>query len=138
MKIFRSFLVLFVLLITSGCSRVPLSFIKTYEPSWSTIEFREGVSYDEAWKTTMDILIRNFDIEVSQKENGYLRTGYIYTWTGQYTDYYRVRVTVKFNQEKKNMEIKSEAYYKDYIGYDTRLVETLKTDLMGTIGRITR
>ncbi|MBK7103698.1 MAG: hypothetical protein IPH62_00225 [Ignavibacteriae bacterium] len=108
------------------------------EPGWTTIELREDVSYDKAWTSIYDLLSRTFDIEIAQKENGYIRTGWIYTWTGKYTDYYRVRVTVKFPEHRKSVDVKSEAFYKDYVGYDTRLLTTLKTDIMGSVGRITR
>lgn len=120
-----------------GCVS-PESFIRTTEPGWATIELREDISYDRAWTGIYDLLTRTFDIEIAQKENGYIRTGWIYTWTGQYTDYYRVRVTVKFPEHRKTVDVKSEAYYRDYVGYDTRLLSTLKTDIMGTMGRVTR
>jgi hypothetical protein len=55
---------------------------------------------------------------------------------------YRVRVTAKFSPDHKLVEIKSEAEYGgagDWIsGYDTRLLETIKTDVMGKVGRTTR
>lgn len=131
-----SIFIIFPLIV--GCSRVPATFIKTYEPTWASIELRKDVDFETAWKSVYDILIRQFDVEIAQKENGYIRTGWVYTWTGQYTDYYRVRVTIKFDKDKNTIDVKSEAYYRDYIGYDTRLVETLKTDIMGSIGRTTR
>jgi hypothetical protein len=138
MKIITALIFVFVFLFSNGCSRVPTTFIKTFEPTWATIELREDVTYDKAWQSLLDILIRQFDIEMSQKENGYVRTGWVYTWTGAYTEWYRVRVTAKFSENRRILEIKSEAYYKDYVGTDTRLLETIKTDIMGTIGRITR
>ncbi|MDR3609962.1 MAG: hypothetical protein P4L27_05335 [Ignavibacteriaceae bacterium] len=121
----------------SGCA-APETFVRTTEPSWARIEIRDDVKYDRSWQTIYDLLVRNFDIEVAQKENGYIRTGWMYSWTGQVTDYYRVRITVKFPEDRKSVEIKSEAYFKDMIGYDSRLLETYKTDIMGTIGRNTR
>ena len=123
--------------IFASCA-APRTFVRTMEPTWAKIEFREEVTQDKAWTTIMDLLIRNFDIEIAQKENGYIRTGWLYTWTGQVTESYRVRITVKFPEDKKSVELKSEAYYRDYIGYDSRLLETYKTDIMGAIGRTTR
>ncbi|MCD4770694.1 MAG: hypothetical protein K8R35_11070 [Bacteroidales bacterium] len=134
----RSLLIVFALIIITSSCFAPKTFIKTMEPTWTTIELHEDVSFDEAWKETLDILIRKFDIEISQKENGYIRTGWLYTWTGKYTSSYRVRVTVKFHQDKGVVEIKSEAYYKGRVGFDNRLLQTVKTDIMGTIGRTTR
>jgi len=122
----------------TSCSPVPETFVSTMEPTWATIELREDVSYDKAWTTVMDLIIRNFDIEIAQKENGYIRTAWLFTWTGKYTEYYRVRITVKFPADRKTVEVKSEAYYRDKIGFDTRLLQTLKSDVMGTVGRTTR
>lgn len=124
--------------VLTSCAHAPRTFYKTFTPTWATIEWKDDIKYEDAWKNVMDILIRNFDIEVAQKDNGYIRTGWVYTWTGKYTDYYRVRVTVKFEPEKRSLDLKSEAYYRDYVGYDTRLLETVKSDIMGTIGRRTR
>lgn len=137
----KSFILLSFLLVSlvvlNGCS-TPATFIRTMEPGWATIELRDDVSYDKAWTSIYDLLTRTFDIEIAQKENGYIRTGWIYTWTGKYTEYYRVRVTIKFPENRKTVDIKSEAFYRDYIGYDTRLLTTLKTDIMGSVGRTTR
>lgn len=130
-------IVLGVSLLLLSCA-APKTFVKTMDPTWASIEFRTDVTYDKAWTTIMDILVRRFDIEVAQKENGYIRTAWLYTWLGSYDEYYRVRVTVKISKEKNSVDVKSEAFYKDYVGYDTQLLQTLKTDVMGAIGRITR
>lgn len=120
----------------------PISFVQTLEPSWANIEIIEGMEYDKAWSSVVDLLVRQFDIEVLSKENGYLRTNWLYSWTGELREDYRVRVTVKFSQDKSKVEVKSEAnYYTSggwVIGSDTVLLQTLKTDIMGTIGRVTR
>lgn len=138
----KAFTLYFAIVITTiilgGCAATPGTFIRTMEPGWATIELREDVNYDRAWTSIYDLLTRTFDIEIAQKENGYIRTGWIYTWTGKYTEYYRVRVTVKFPENRKAVDIKSEAFYRDYVGYDTRLLTTLKTDIMGSVGRVTR
>ena len=140
----RNLLIVFTLIIiTSGCFITsglfaPKSFIRTMEPSWTTIELQKDVTFDKAWREVLDILIRKFDIEVSQKENGYIRTGWLYTWTGNYTASYRVRVTIKFHLDDNTVDVKSEAYYRGRVGFDNRLLQTVKTDIMGTIGRTTR
>lgn len=124
-----------------GCA--PRTFVKTMEPSWASVEVRSEVPYEKSWPAVVDMLVRRFDIETMSKEDGYLRTTWLYTWTGKVKENYRVRVTVKFNQDRTKCDIKSEAEYDSpgrgwVMGYDTRLLETLKTDLMGTIGRTTR
>ena len=126
-----------------GCAyNPPKTFVKTLEPTWASIELRDDITYDEAWRTVVDLLVKRFDLEMLDKENGYVRTGWLYTWTGSLSPDYRVRVTLKFTEDRKVMEVKSEAQYggagKWVIGSDTRLLATLKTDLMGKIGRTTR
>lgn len=158
MKIFRNNSVLVLLLsilcmlvVSSGCRKrtpppqtdsKPKTFIKTMEPSWISIALRDGVTEDQAWDAILDILIKRFDMEVMEKNNGYIRTVWLYTWTGQATEDYRVRTTVKFKKGEKKVDIKTEAEYNSgeqwVAGYDTRLVETLKTDIMGSVGRTTR
>ncbi|MDQ7779712.1 MAG: PEGA domain-containing protein [Planctomycetota bacterium] len=123
-------------------AQAPTTFVKTMEPTWASVQIREGLAYENAWNSVMEVLVRKFDLEVLSKENGYMRTSWLYTWTGQMREDYRVRVTIKFSPEKDKVEVKSEANYntKDgwVLGSDTSLLQTVKTDLMGTVGRITR
>ncbi|RLE15041.1 hypothetical protein DRJ04_01200, partial [Candidatus Aerophobetes bacterium] len=76
------------------------------------------------------------------KENGYIRTAWLYTWTGELRKDYRVRATIKFSQDRSKIEVKSEANYytgKDWmIGSDTALLETLKADITEITGQVTK
>lgn len=125
----------------AGCL-APKSFVKTMEPTWASVELRTDVPYEKAWAAVVDTLVRRFDLEVLSKEDGYMRTNWLYSWTGKVMENYRVRVTVKFSPDRTKCEIKSEAEFGGpgnwVMGYDTRLLETIKTDVMGTIGRTTR
>jgi len=81
-------------------------------------------------------------VEFISKDDGYVRTAWTYTWSGVYQQNYRVRVTAKFSDDRKSVDIKSEAQAlrgSDWLtGVDARQLATLKTDMMGTIGRTTR
>ena len=120
----------------------PVSFVQTLEPSWASVEIAENIEYEKAWFSVVDLLVRRFDLEVLSKENGYLRTTWLYSWTGELREDYRVRVTVKFSYDESKVEIKSEANYQKtsgwVLGSDTVLLQTLKSDIMGTIGRVAR
>jgi hypothetical protein len=117
-------------------------------PGWNTIEIQEKMTYDEAWEEAVDVLARKFDLEVLSKESGYIRTGWLHTWTGKVDESYKVRGIVKFDEKERLVEIKSEAqYFKSgflgigdgwRMGTDERLTTTLRTDLMGKIGRTAR
>jgi hypothetical protein len=125
-----------------GCASKPKSFVRTMEPTWASIEVRAELPYEKAWATVVDILVKRFDLEVMSKEDGYLRTNWLYTWTGELQENYRVRVTAKFSPDHTKVEVKSEAEYGGsgqwVMGYDTRLLQTIKGDVMGSIGRTTR
>lgn len=120
----------------------PVTFVRTLEPSWASIEIVEHMEYEKVWSSVVDLLARKFDLEVLSKENGYLRTNWLYSWTGELREDYRVRVTIKFSQDRSKVDVKSEANYRTrtgwVIGSDTALLQTLKTDIMGTVGRVTR
>lgn len=131
--------------IIAGCAvggRAPVSFTKTPSLSWSTIEVRKEVDFNRSWDTVFEILVKSFEIESAIREDGYIRTGWTYTWSGEYMSDYRVRISVKFSPDRATLQFLPEAQYlsgSDWIvGTDARLVSTIKTDLMGTIGRTTR
>ena len=120
----------------------PVTFIQILELSWVSIEIREDIEYDRAWASVVDLIVRKFEAEILSKEDGYLRTTWFYTWTGELREDYRVRVTIKFSPDRTKVDIKSEANYlrgKNWIiGSDTALLQTLKADIMGIVGRVTR
>ncbi len=131
-----------VMIGATGCV-TPTSFIRTLEPMWATIEVRDDVTYEAAWNTLTDLLVKRFDLQTLSRTDGYVRTNWLYTWTGKVTQQYRVRVIAKFSPDRKRLEIKSEAEFQSMSegwvpGYDTRLLTTLKGDIMGTIGRTSR
>ena len=140
--------VIVVSAILVGVSCAPSTFVRTMEPGWNTVEVREDVTADQAWETTVDLIARKFDIEILSKEDGYLRTGWLHSWTGNLSETYKVRAVVKFNSDKTILEVKSEAQYYSTgvlgigqgwkMGTDELLTTTLRTDIMGKIGRITR
>jgi len=126
-----------------GCATSPpRSFSRMQSPTWASFEVRKDLDYERAWNTVLEILIKDFDIDMALRDEGYIRTGWLYTWSGAYLSHYRVRVTVKFSPDRKTLQFRPEAHFlqgKEWsIGTDARLVSTIKTDLMGTVGRTTR
>jgi hypothetical protein len=130
-----------VALVLAACS-APKSFVRVSEPGWAAVELAPGVNPDQAWESVVDILAKKFDLEMISKEGGYIRTGWSYTWTGERTENYRVRATVKFTPKRDQVQIRSEAEYgkpgKGELGTDDSLLATLKTDIAGAIARTTR
>ena len=132
---------LLVAALLTGCAS-PNTFVKTMDNTWASVEVRTDVTYADAWNSVMDVLVKRFDIEVLSQQDGYARTTWLYSWTGKMDENYRVRVTIKFAPDHSKVEVKSEAEYGgvgNWVpGYDARLLETMKTDIMGRIGRTTR
>lgn len=138
--------ILFVPFILCACA--PTTFVRTMDVSWNTVEVRSDLDGSDAWNAVVDSIARKFDIEVLSKEDGYLRTGWLYSWTGEMDEAYKVRAVVKFTADKRQLAVKSEAQYYSRgflgmgrgwrMGTDERLTTTLRTDLMGKVGRTTR
>ena len=89
----------FLALVLPGCA--PRTFVRS-APGWKTIEFHEGLvnNYDEAWQKTVDTIARNWDIEILDKDSGYLRTAWVYGISGGPQLRYRGRITVKYPEIK--------------------------------------
>ncbi|MCK5493618.1 MAG: hypothetical protein KAJ14_10955 [Candidatus Omnitrophica bacterium] len=136
-------LIVFFVISATGCA-TPRSFVRIMEPTWASLELRPDLEYEDAWQEVLDILAKKFELEMISKEGGYIRTTWIHTWwkVGQLTEKYRVRVVVKFSPKKTKVDIKTEAQYlmrgQWIIGTDTRLLQTVKTDIMGITGRTTK
>lgn len=136
------FFLLIMAIVLTSCT--PTNFIRTSDASWSTVQLRENIEFDEAWNQVIDVLAKKFEMEMISKEGGYARTNWIYTWNtkGTYTENYRNRVILKFSPDRTKVEIKTEAQFgaegKWKNGFDSRLLQTVKQDIMGVVGRTTR
>jgi hypothetical protein len=139
-------LVIFSGLLLMCCA--PKTFVRTPSPDWNMIEMRDEVPYDEAWKSVVDLIAKKFDIEILSKEDGYIRTGWLHSWTGNLTQDYKVRCLIKFNPDKRIVEVKSEAQFYDggyfgigagwVMGTDELLSTTLRSEIMERVGRLSR
>jgi len=107
----------------------------------TTILLRQGLDYNQAFRE-IDFAIRKhgFDVETLTPEVGYLRTRWSYTWndTGKTLEAYRVRIICNFNPNRTQLILKAEAEYLErgnwIQGFDTRAIETLRTDLTNAVG----
>jgi len=141
-------LVLFVAASAVSLSCAPTTFIPTTNPGWNTVQIRVDLSYDQAWTSVVDLIAKRFDIEIMSKEDGYLRTAWSHSWTGEVKENYKVRAILKFSPSGQSLEVKTEAQYRDpgvigvgsgwQMGTDEVLNHTLRTDIMGSVGRVSR
>jgi hypothetical protein len=134
--------------IMSGCASAgpPPTFTETHSETgtWRSIEVREGMAKPQLWSTVVDALSSKFDIEVVERESGYVRTSYKFTTisNGKQRDNYRSRIVAKFNPDWSVLQVKSESGWledRNWIdGYDSQVLNDIYMDLQGRIGRVTR
>ena len=130
--------------LAAGCA--PQTFVK--QPSgWKSIELREPLrnDYSEAWQTAVDTIARDYDIELLDKDSGYLRTTWKHGISGGSMQRYRGRLTLKFDSVKDpaKAEVKTEAswyedsaFYEGWVfGYDSQFERDIYGALSGRLGR---
>jgi hypothetical protein len=121
-----------------GCASAPKSFQKGSAGD-TTILLRDGLDFDRAFREVAFILNRHgFESEAIQPEVGYIRTRW-YQWDSTTSlDAYRVRIICNFNPNRTQLILKAEAEYLQggnwVSGYDSRAIETLRTDITQSIG----
>jgi hypothetical protein len=130
------------LLLAVGCA--PSSFVRS-SPGWKVIEMRDGLraNYDEAWQTTVDTVARQWDIEILDKDSGYLRTAWMHGISGGPYERYRGRLTVKYPdvQTPEKLEVKTDAQWLQdrpmgwVSGFDSTFQRDVYAALSGRIGR---
>ena len=138
--------ILFAVISAMLVSCAPKTFVKTTNPGWNTVQVRKDLTYEEAWGAVVDLIAKRFDIEIMSKEDGYLRTGWSHSWTGEVKENYKVRAIIKFSPSGESLEIKSEAQFLDpsvvgmgggwQMGTDEVLIHSLRTDIVGRVGRV--
>jgi hypothetical protein len=128
-----------------GCASTPKSFQKGSGGD-TTILLRNGLDFDLAFREVAFLLNRHgFETETIQPEVGYIRTRWNFTWndSGTYQEAYRVRILCNFNPNRTQLIVKAEAEYLQgglleggewVSGFDTRAIETLRTDLNNVVG----
>jgi len=130
--------------LTVSCAlfrKAPNSFIRTNDPGWSTIVLRDELKFDKAFNDVLDVVAKRFEMDVISKEGAYARSQWSYRWGEVEGSSYRTRVIFKFSPDRTKVEVKTEAEWlrmgRWQMGYDTRLLETIKQDIMGVISRVT-
>ena len=148
MKKLSIFALLFAVIFMAGCSMPPKTFRKTYdEPGiWKVVDVRQGMEKNELWRMLVDTLSQKYDLEVLEKDSGYLRTSWKYTQVSQFgnvSDRYRSRIVIKLiGSNWSKIQVKCESNWLSkrgwLMGYDTRLLEDVFGDIQGRVGRVRR
>jgi len=143
-KITSIFILFIVVSLLQSCGSVtPKTFVKATDGgTWSAILIREDLTYDKAFNEVLDVVAKRFEMDMINKDGGYGRSNWIYTWNdkGKHTEKYRTRVIFKFSADRTKVDIKTEAEFggepRWIKGYDTRLLQTMKQDISGAVGRV--
>jgi len=120
--------------------KAPATF-RTGSGGESMVLPRQGLDFNQAFREVLFILSRHgFEPEMMQPEGGYIRTRWSTTWVeGSYAEVYRVRVLITFNPARTQVIINAPAEYLSsgtswQSGYDSRAIETLRTDIAQSVG----
>jgi len=129
----------------TGCA--PRSFVRT-APGWKVIELRDELvtDYSTAWQKTVDTIARSWDIEILDKDSGYIRTAWVYGISGGNLVRYRGRITVKFPEIKlpQTADVRTSAewwasgnaYAQRWVkGFDTSFQRDVFSELSGKLSR---
>ncbi|MHC4167008.1 MAG: hypothetical protein ACYSWQ_08625 [Planctomycetota bacterium] len=128
-------------LVCTGCA--PSTFVKGQSAGWKTIVLNDTVKgdYNAAWSKTVDTIARDYDIEMLEKESGYLRTGWKYGISGATYNRYRGRITIKYGDTEtpEQVEVKTDAQWLgDQMwveGFDKMFNRDVYVNLSGILGR---
>ena len=123
----------------------PKTFKKGSDPAWQQIILKPALPYDVAWNILIDALTEKYIIEVSDKESGYIKTGWCYTTTGVEKKHYKCRVIVRFRPNKRSLQVKTECEFQTFwdwvfknkwsLGTDSRATEDVYLDLKSKVGQ---
>ena len=136
------------MLIIAGCTSLPRTFVATRDDPgvWKIVEIREGLSNEQVWAIIVDTISQKYDLEVLQKDGGYLRTSWKYTFLDgeKVSDRYRTRFVIKLsgapNWDKAQLKCESNWLEDEgwISGYDTHLLNEIYGDIQGKLGRVRR
>ena len=135
--------ILSALILLFGCaSQKPQSFNPVSDPKWAFFDIREDIDYDEAWQTINSILVKHYSLDLINKEIGYVRTSWRYGYNEEYQGKYRSMVEIKFVPDHTQLKMRTISHYKKETywvqGTDSKLISSLKSDVLGRLGRTSR
>jgi hypothetical protein len=119
----------FLSILLFGCAVPPAQ--------WKIVVPRQGISYDTLWQRIVDTLTDEFDIEVIEKDSGYLRTSWKHHT--EFLSQYRHRITVKVMRDplKVKVKVQRQQYFNEAWqdwGTDEKLEKEILEELKGRIG----
>ena len=130
-KILKSLVVCSFFMFVGCISLAPKGFI-AQPAGWNTIQMRSDITQDKAWNTFVSVISEKYDIEVMEKESGYIRTN----WIVEGSTANRIVGKIEPNN---TLRIKVESRYYDKLkeewvtGFSNTVTEAVKQDLQGRL-----
>ena len=123
----------------------PSSFVRSTSDTRSTrlIELRDGLTKPLAWRTALEVLGAEHQIDVRDETAGFAMTPWEATVVrdGVPDLRYRTRVTLRFlGEEWKQLQVRAEANWRSRhdewdVGFDDALLEKVTSDLQSRLGK---
>ncbi len=113
---------------------------KKGQAEWAKIQLNESLSYDQAFGMVLETVSNRYEMEMISKDGGYIRSAwnFLVDRRGKKIKDQRCRITVKFNHDKTQIQVKTEAQKlkkNEWIdGTDTAVDAQIKEDLRGMVG----
>jgi hypothetical protein len=130
--------------IASTTSGPPSTFVITTSDTRSSrvIDVRDGLTKAAAFKAASDLLAQRYSVDVSDQRAGFLMTPWEASVIRQGAPdlRYRVRVVIRFiGDDWKQVSVRTEANWQRGdewdIGYDSKILDDISTELRNRIGR---
>jgi hypothetical protein len=130
--------------IASAASGPPPTFVLTTSETRASrvIDVREGLTKAAAFRAATDLLTQRFSVDVSDQKAGFLMTPWQASFIreGAPDLRYRVRVIIRFlGDDWKQVAVHTEANWQRGeewdIGYDSKVLDDVSTDLRNRVGR---
>lgn len=136
----KKVLLLLALLVTAFGSINAKNTWKKGQAEWAKIQLNESLSYDQAFGLVLETVSNQYEMEMISKDGGYMRSAWNFLTDrkGKKLKDQRCRITVKFNHDKTQIQVKTETQKlkkDEWIdGTDTALDAQVKDDLRGVVG----
>lgn len=113
---------------------------KKGQADWAKIQINENLSYDQAFNIALELVSDKYEMEMISRDGGYMRSAWnnLLDRKGKKIKDQRCRVTIKFNHDRTQIQVKTEAQKMkndEWIdGTDSELATQIKEDLRGVLG----
>jgi|SRR5574344_792937 hypothetical protein len=113
---------------------------KKGQAEWAKIQLSENFNYDTAFNTVLDLITDKYEMDMINKDGGYIRTAWSYMRNkkGKQIKDQRIRVTIKFNHDRSQLQARTEVQKggdDEWVdGEDVAASKQVRDDIHGVLG----